>query len=287
MKKWQLDLFTRGLTFAAAFFPRPQVRLDVCAMKGRLSLLMLALGAACPNANGGYVVVLGDYTPAAYLVSPLEEDFGTVRFFNNLQPGNTTALLGDPNSGWNAHLYQHYNTGGRSASYHFGAVTDRSLRSVELAVVLAPTRAFTASEADAIKRLLVAGGNLLAFMDGSQSAGLPFVADLLDKLDVDLEHVASIDDWGNQAAVGSRIASHPLTVGVDSFRYGGTSPVSGGVPLLLMTGGQPFAAVAVVVPEPQALLMFVLPGVAGTLAVRWRAGNRAKGVNQSLRRTPL
>jgi hypothetical protein len=258
MKTWQLELFTLGRILAAGFFALSRMGLKAWATKGRLSLLMIALFAACPNANGGYVVLLGDYTPTANLLSPVEEDFGAVRFFNNLlSGGNSTALLGEPTSGFSAHLYQHYNTGGRSASYHFGAVTDQSLSSVELAVVLAPTRAFTAEEAQAIGRLLVGGGNLLAFMDASQSAGLPFVADLLDKLNVDLGSVPTIVDSGQQAAVGNRIAMHPLTVGVDSFRYGATSLVSGGVPLLLTTGGQPFAA-AVFVPEPSTILLISL-----------------------------
>lgn len=243
-----------------------QRRTVAAAVRAAYSIAAIVLLTLHPRAHGGYVVVIGDYTPAAYLVT--RTDPGVLRFFDNLQPSDTTVLLGNPQSGWNAHLYQHYNTSGKSASFS-ADVTDEALSDVELAVVLSPTRLFTVDEAQAINRLLVSGGNLLAFMDGTQSAGLPFVADLLNKLNVDLVHVPSIVDWGSQAATGSRIASHPLTAGVESFSYGGATPVSGGVPLFSAINGESLAA-AVFVPEPASVSLLAAGTIALCAAPRWR-----------------
>lgn len=251
-----------------------QRRTVAAAVKAAYSIVAVVLLAVHPAAHGGYVVVVGDYTPASYLVT--RTDPGTTRFFDNLQPGDATALLGDPQSGWNAHLYQHYNTGGRSATFS-ADVSDETLSNVELAVVLSPTRVFTIDEARAINRLLVRGGNLLAFMDGTQSAGLPFVADLLVKLNVDLAHVPSIIDWGSQAATGSRIAAHPLTAGVDSLSYGGATPVSGGVPLFFAINGEPLAA-AVFVPEPASVSLLALAAITCRSTRHLRGGNRIQGL---------
>jgi hypothetical protein len=154
-----------------------------------------------------------------------------------------------------------YNTiPGVSSTLVSGTVTSETLLGVDLFVSLLPDDPFSASEITALRDFLSASGTVF-FLGENNHSFFTNPNDIINSVLTDLGSGMAIvpDAFDSYAeALGSQIATDPFTAGVGSFHYSVTSEVSGGTGLFFGSGQQPFISYGIAVPEPSALLMFII-----------------------------
>lgn len=200
---------------------------------------LLSLWGGFEGIGNGRIILLGDTN----LVSNLEDTVGNDNhvFFSNLVGIDTqntsvkvltSALAGTiANADADNDLNTFYLAAGITSSLWAGVVSDESLASAELLVVMLPDDAFSASELTALDDFLVAGGRILFIgeQDGFAvaenahiNAALAFVG---SSMTVDL---VSLDATGLQDTVQGQIKTHPYNPGVAVVNYGKTRTRSPG-----------------------------------------------------------
>lgn len=190
---------------------------------------------------------------------------GNQQFFVNiLGAGNSVAVLqssltynGGSASGMVSDVDQFYNgLAGKSSTVVSGTIN--SLAGYNLLVVPLPDHAFTMSEISVVSSFLTEGNSVFFLGDNSNSVFTTVNTDInndLTALGSSMQIVPAMIDTGWNIATGSQIATDPYTAGVSQLSYALVSEVSGGNNLFFGSGGQPFLAYNVTVPEPSSLLL--------------------------------
>jgi hypothetical protein len=247
------------------------------ALCGLITLICAPAGVD----GAGTFVLCGDTTPAFSLTNTEPDSAvpGNGVFFSNvLGAGQDVAVL---NSSFNegrapTEINEFYSSRpGKTSMIINGPVTPSLLAGKELLVIAAPSADFTAPEVAAISSFYQAGGSIFAL---GESVAIDFgmttnntINGLIAGLGVPMSLEQRHFDTGLNFA---EIAPHPLTNGVDSFRYGATTSVLGGTQLMFTQNHTPFVAV---LPEPMALPLCA--GVAASSALRSRRrGERGRRV---------
>jgi hypothetical protein len=157
--------------------------------------------------------------------------------------------------------------GGVTSTLLAGNVTSASLSGASLFVSILPATSFTSSELAALNGF---GGTVFFLGENGISAFDPFNTNInlaIAGLGGSMSIIpGTFFDSGFQTAVGTHIASNPLTAGVTSFRYALSSEVSGGTTLFTGLDNQKFVAVQTV-PEPD-ILMLIGFGLAALTCIR-------------------
>ncbi|MEG8038220.1 PEPxxWA-CTERM sorting domain-containing protein [Sphingomonas sp. LR60] len=252
----------------------------------------LAAVALAVPASAGTLVVGGDTTSTFSLdVSPsFGGNPGNRAFYANILGDAKRVLISERTyivpgypSFANRNLINFYDSiGGVSVSQTANAISSDMLQGIGLLVLQFPNAAFTSSETMAIGNFVRAGGTLL--LTGEASIISPvfpapdpapgvvsntIVNDLLAGLGSSIRlGNDTIGCCGTLTAEGNDIASTPLTKGVDNFKYGAVTSVSGGTALVYAptdfrrTSVLPFFAsetlIAGAVPEPATWAMMIL-----------------------------
>ncbi|MCF7955389.1 MAG: PEP-CTERM sorting domain-containing protein [Phycisphaerae bacterium] len=202
----------------------------------------------------GIIVVSGDATPAFYLADRYHETIpGNQTFFSNiLDDGTNVALSRYSEYPLSIHrIKDYYNSlPGVTSSTLGSAITNSDLENIDLLILSTPNRAFSQSEVEAISGFIETNGSLFVIGEALlRNQCHTHINELLSALNIDIQVNFDYFDMGSNH---STPLSHPLTDGIDSFRYGATSSVTGGTPLFLTSSGEAFIAV---IPEPATALL--------------------------------
>lgn len=244
-------------------------------------LTWLAVVLAPATLRAGTLFVSGDSNIGNYLTG---STFGTVAagnqtFFQNLlQDGSAVRVLESTSGASSANMADldistFYNTiSGVSSTLVSGTISSETLLGVDLFVSLLPDDPFSTSEVTVLRDFLSTGGSIFFLGENSYSL-FTDSNDIINSVLTDLGSGMAIvpDAFDSYAeALGSQIAADPFTTGVGSFHYSVASEVSGGIPLIFGSGQQPFVAYRIVVPEPSALLIFLIGLLILGSNCRWR-----------------
>lgn len=232
------------------------------------AVVLIFVGLFCAPGEARVFVLSGDSTPAFSLTNT-EPDValpGNGVFFSNvLGSGNDVAVL---STAFNVNrapteINEYYSSlPGKTSVLINGPVTATQLAGKELLVIAVPSTNFTPAEIDAMSSFYLAGGSIFALgeaetIDFGEETNT-ILNGLMSGLAVPMSLQQHTFDVGLTLAVVGQIASHPLTAGVGSFRYGATTDIIGGTPLFFTSTHLPFVAV---VPEPMMLSSVVVGAV--------------------------
>ena len=212
------------------------------------------LGAATASlaligAADARIIVSGD----SNIVNPTVGSFsqpvnpGNVQFFTNLISGGSNVVVLDQSGGTGSlasvasDLDVFYNALGGVSSTLLGggtALSDANLAAADLLIAPLPDM-FSAAEATAVSNFLNNGGTvfLLGDNDAFPSANTA-INGLLGAIGSSMSIVSDAIDNGFNSALGARIVSDALTMGVSEFRYASTSAVTGGNALFFALDGR-------------------------------------------------
>jgi hypothetical protein len=235
------------------------------------SLLVAASGG---STKAGVVIASGDGTPVFSLTNrnPKAVHAGNRTFFENvLGDGTTVAVLQTSFSEGHIELRDFYGSlpGVSVRSYRADAnIAAMPLNFFDLLVIHTPDNAFTPTEVARLARYLQTDGSIALLGEATGGSTFPwgaetdgYINELLAGLQIPMSVDGNSDAIGTRFAVGSEIATHPLTAGVTSFEYGFGSSVSGGTPLFLNKANRPFISmVSIAVPEPASFMPLTLIG---------------------------
>jgi hypothetical protein len=231
----------------------------------RTCAIVFALLAVSGTATAGIIVAAGDATPVFSLTDtvPNPATAGNQQFFSNVLGSGTSVLVQAASSLSFAgpEINEFYNTLAGVTSTLLAAeatVTGADLAGKNLFLAPNPD-AFTTAEIAALGAFVGSGGSLYVMGDGTLPSLSADINALLAGIGSNLSLGSTDFDEGDQTASGPEIVANALTSGVLSFNYGATVLVSGGSPLFLTNGLQPFVAVedaATTVPEPATVLLF-------------------------------
>jgi hypothetical protein len=211
------------------------------------------------------VIAGGDITPVFFLTDTLPDSAtpGNRQFFSNVLGSGTQVLVQatlDLFAGAEINEFYSSLSGVTSTLLAAGAtVTAADLAGKNLFLAPAPD-AFTAAEIAAIGAFVGSGGSLYIMGDGTLPSLSANINALLAGIGSSLSLGITDFDDGAQTASGAEIVANALTSGVLSFNYGATVLVSGGSPLFLTNGLQPFVAVEgapATVPQAATVLLLV------------------------------
>jgi len=248
------------------------MRAKQCAAVAISFLACLLGNGGQRSANAGFVAVMGDATPFYYLTGSLAKPPNQTFFANLLGEGTRVTVVGlldDSSEG--AHQF-YSGLPGVGSVLARRPVSDSMLNGVDLLVVTMPDEVFASSEVDAIHAFLRQGGSLFlaneAYGLGPPPNNTGVINALLDALKIDMFIRPALLDVSDHFASGAQLVSHPLTDGVSGFRYGATSQVVGGAPIMFTSGGVPFASL-VIIPEPALAVPLALSCCALVCWRRW------------------
>lgn len=241
----------------------------------KISIYVLAFAITIGLATTSYALTIlsGDSNLATVLTA---SSYGNDDFFINiLQGGSSVAVLEATVSGISAdtHIHSFYDgLSGVSSTLISGDITDAVLAGVDLFAAPVPDDAFSTSELLALNNFNSGGGTTFFLGDHSGSDMMnEYINEALAYLGSSMSILYdSTFDSEYHEAVGDKIVSDPLTVGVTSLRYAAPSQISGGTTLFYGTNYEPFLAYEDVgSPIPEPTTMFLMgTGLAGLAGIR-------------------
>lgn len=207
------------------------------------------------------IVASGDVTPVFSLTNmyPDVAASGNQKIFSNvLGGGNQVTVFSNSFSEYApTEINYYYNSLADVSSVEVTAVTASALTNIDLLLIPFPNRYFETSEKLAIGHFIQGRGSLFVMGEGVLTnealATNAIINDLLTALNIPMMIITDYLDIGYQ---NTSAGSHPLTTGIDSYKYGATSRVSGGTGLFFTHSGEAF--VSMIIPEPATLSLLAL-----------------------------